>query len=131
MTLKHLHAQTGTEMRPTSEWFFPPANKWLPTYMVCLEQALAVSCSKLVDDDKPFLSAERSTLENHLNLSLEEPDNICCRFLLLSTMEKEAARQPQIAGEFKERIRRLQHEKPLVEPAQSLANAATSRIFPS
>jgi hypothetical protein len=80
--------------------------------MVCLEQALAVSCSKLVDDDKPFLSAERSIFENHLNLSLEEPNNICCRFLLLSTMEKEASLQPKIAGEFKDRIERLQHEKP-------------------
>lgn len=129
VTIKHLHAQVGTEVQPTSEWLFPPSNKWLPTYLVGLEQALAVSCTKLVPDDKPFLSAERSIIENHLNLSVEEPNNLCCRFLLLSTLEKEASRKPGIAGEFKERIERLQREKPLAEPAESLANAAIGRIF--
>jgi len=79
--------------------------------------------------DRNFLSAERSIIENHLNLSLEEPQNVCCRFLLLSTLESEAKRQPAIADEYRERIELLQREKPLVEPAQALANARLTRIF--
>jgi tetratricopeptide (TPR) repeat protein len=128
-TIKQLQSETAVGILPETEWFFPPTDKWLPTYVVALEQALAVSCATLVEAGRPFLSSERSIIDNHLNLSLEEPNNIACRFLLLSSLETEKAREPSIAGEFKERIERLQREKPLVNPAQSLADAAVTRIF--
>jgi tetratricopeptide (TPR) repeat protein len=120
-------AQVGSEN--TAGGLFPPAASQLPHYVAVLDQALAVSCSALAPDVRPFLTAERNILDSLLNLCLREMDNPVMRFLLLSTVQREAIARPDVAGEYRERLERLQREHPLSEPAQGLAQKVLAQIF--
>jgi tetratricopeptide (TPR) repeat protein len=127
--LRELAACAGLARGPVSEWLFPPEAAHLPLYLLALEQALAVSCAALAPDTRPFLFAERSILDNMIHLAVEEPYNVACRFLLLTTLDKEARARPDVAAEFRSRVERLQREHPLPEPAQGIATAAIHRIY--
>jgi hypothetical protein len=101
----------------------------LPTYVDCLEQSLAIFCALQASDAPPVPSAEQSLIDRLLDLCLRETDNVTMRLLLLSTMEREARIQPDIAGKYRERLERLQREYPLRPPALGLAEAALTRIY--
>ncbi|HWH70069.1 MAG TPA: hypothetical protein VNT26_11840, partial [Candidatus Sulfotelmatobacter sp.] len=78
---------------------------------------------------KHFLHAERCIIDHLLEIALEENFNVSARLLLLSTLEKEARRRPDIGQEYRQRIEQLQREYPLAQPAQGLAQAALARVY--
>jgi hypothetical protein len=114
---------------PASELLFPPTVAMLPGYVAGLEQALAVFCSALAPDTRPFLHAERSIFDHLVDLCLRELDNVTMRLLLIATVQREAQARPDIALECRPRIDKLQREHPLREPAQGLAQAALQRLY--
>lgn len=128
-TIRELESVAEVSVMPTSEGLLPPTIAMLPQYVSGLEQALAVSCSALAPDTRPFLYAERSILDFLLDLCLREPDNVIMRLLLLSTVERESRARPDIAKEYRERLERLQHEHSLPQPSQGLADTAIVRIY--
>ena len=120
-TLSELQAAAQVSIQPAVDSLFPPTVAMLPYYVAALEQALAVFCSALAPDTRPFLYAERSIIDSLLDLCLRETDNVTMRMLLLSTVEREARARPDIAQEYRERLERLQREHPLRQAAQGLA----------
>jgi len=128
-TLRELQAMAQVTLQSSTESLFAPTIARLPAYIACLEQALAIFCSAHAPDTKPFLYAERSIIDGLLDLCLRETDNVTMRLLLLSTVEREARARPDIAGEYRERLERLQREYPPRAPAQGLAEAVLTRIY--
>lgn len=97
----------------------------LPQYLLGLDQALAVLCTEVGGE----LVSERAILDNLLDLCLREPGHASSRFLLLSTMAQEAKRRPQVAAEYRAKVRKLQQEHPLGEPARAAAERMESGIW--
>lgn len=128
-TLRELQAVAQVTLQSSTESLFAPTVTRLPAYVACLEQALAIFCSAHAPDTKPFLYAERSIIDGLLDLCLRETDNVTMRMLLLSTVERESRARPDVAGEYRERLERLQREYPLRTPAQGLTDAALTRIY--
>lgn len=119
-TIGHLTAALNLpRARPDGD-LAPPAAAQLPTYLIALEQSLAIACAPLVGD-KPFLSQERALFDNLLQLAVAAPANKAARLLLLAACEREARRRPDIVSEYRERLERLQREYPLQGPVQAIA----------
>ncbi len=99
----------------------PPASS---TYLLRLEQLLAVRTAAM-NPAQPTLSGEREILDGHLQLCLDEPESVPIRLLFAQTLRGMKKVRPDILPEFRARVDLLQKEKPLSEPAQSIA----ARIF--
>ncbi|WP_158754172.1 hypothetical protein [Dyella sp. S184] len=126
--LKQLASVPGvvsTEIPPGLE---SPDVAWLAHFTVAMEQSLAVSCSLLDDVPENFLYAERSIFNNLLHLSLQMPANARMRLLLLSAIDRESTRKPDVAAEYGERLARLQREFPLGGAVGDVIAVASKRI---
>lgn len=115
-----------TQVTVPAELVAPPFER-LAQYLVATEQALAVSVANMEENN--ILYAERSIFDNLLLLALDTPRCARTRCLLLNAVEKEARRRPDIAREFRDKLRRLQHEHPLrADPASSVVAAAMATL---
>jgi len=107
------HAST----QPTSlgSGYLPPAPPHLALYMLRLEQLLAVRCARTPS----ALHGIREIVEGALDLALDFQKSALLRALLADVFARVRNIRPDVAAEFADRMRLLQEEHPLDEPAQS------------
>ena len=83
--------------------------------MLRLEQLLAVRCARTPS----ALHGIREIVEGALDLALDFQKSALLRALLADVFARVRNIRPDVAAEFAERMRLLQEEHPLDEPAQS------------
>jgi hypothetical protein len=76
-----------------------------------------------------FFSGEREIIDGNLQLCLAWPQNVGARLLLIQTASTMKKVRPDILAEFKDKLNLLQKEKPLPEPANSLAQRMLNEVF--
>jgi len=92
----------------------------LPTYLLRLEQLLATRCSSMPGVPPEFLNGEREIIDGNIQLCLSNPGSANIRILLAQTVLAMKRIRPDVVSEFADRIRMLQKEHPLTQPAQEL-----------
>jgi tetratricopeptide (TPR) repeat protein len=106
------HAGTPAHLQSA---YMPPAPPQLAHYMLRLEQLLAVRCAR----SPSALHGIREIIEGAMHLCLDLPKSVTMRALLADIVARVRNIRPDVADEFSERVRLLQEEHPLEEPAQS------------
>ena len=109
-----------------------PASAYRPQpssiYLLRLEQLLAVRTAGM-NPEKPTLNGERDILDGHLQLCLDHPESVSIRLMFAHTLRGMKKARPDILPEIRERADRLQTEKPLPEPAQSVVARILAEAF--
>lgn len=100
-----------------------PDGAAFPYYLLRLEQLLAVRCNGANPEQPGQLNGEREILDGNLRQCLDFPHSVNARLLLAQTMRAMKKLRPDVAGEFEEKIARLQREQPLAGPAQAAVQA--------
>ncbi len=118
--LKFLVKEAGVTLEPAPEFYKVPTDADLASYLVRLEQLLAVRCSSMEGTAPNFLSGGRDILDGDLQLCLNQPKNATVRILLLQTCLSMKSSHPGIVSEYIDKLERLQAEHPLSEPTNSL-----------
>jgi tetratricopeptide (TPR) repeat protein len=123
--------QAAVRLRPAptsslSQWATP---EHAAQYAMCLETALLMSLANSPDAEKPTIWGDRGLIDGLLHVAVSMPANVRARLLLLSSIEKEARRRPEVVREYLESLSALARQHPLVSglPAE-LASAALERI---
>ncbi len=83
------------------------------SYLLRLEQLLAVRCATMDGVTPQFLNGEHEILQGQLDLCLAEPANVPARLLLLSTYGAMGKIKPEVAQEFAPKLDRLKQEFPI------------------
>ncbi|WP_241061003.1 tetratricopeptide repeat protein [Achromobacter xylosoxidans] len=100
-----------------------PDGAAFPYYLLRLEQLLAVRCNGANPEQPGHLNGEREIIDGNLRQCLDFPRSVNARLLLAQTVRAMKKVRPDVAGEFEERIARLQREQPLAAPAQAAVQA--------
>lgn len=124
-----LAEQTDATSCPPPSNYQVPAGAHFSHYLLRLEQLLAVRCAGMDGVNNSFLNNEREIIDGNLWLCLENPQNPSLRILLAQTLRGIKKVRPNILPEFKDKIARLQKEKPLAEPAQSVVQRVINEVF--
>lgn len=104
---------------PSSIYQLPAAHH-LNSYLLRLEQLLAVRCSSMGEVQPHFLSGEREIIDGNILLCVACPDNVVVRILLAQTLLAMKDVRPDIVKEFADNVALLQKEHPLKEPAYAI-----------
>ncbi|HUQ29415.1 MAG TPA: tetratricopeptide repeat protein [Usitatibacter sp.] len=107
---EHAHAKAQA---PAA--YLPPAPPHLASYLLRLEQLLAIRCAT----SPTALHGVREIMEGCLHLCLDFPKSVIARALLADVVARMRNIRPDVVGQFQERLRLLEEEHPLPEPAQS------------
>jgi len=99
----------------------PPA-EGLSTYLLRLEQLLAVRLATLDEVSGSFLNGPREIIDGDIQFCLSHPANIITRILLAQTIKSMRWSRPEVVSEFAEKLALLQKQKPLAEPAQRIVD---------
>ena len=91
-----------------------PDHAVLGSYLLRLEQLMAVRCATMDGVPATFLNGEREILEAQLNLCLLEPGNVPVRLLLVETMGAMQRVKPESVAAFRPNFDRLVVEQPLL-----------------
>jgi tetratricopeptide (TPR) repeat protein len=100
----------------------PPA-ELLPGYFAAIEQALAVNLAARAPGGGDFLHQERAIFDHLLDVALHAGDSLRPRMLLVTALENESRRRPDIAREYLEKLALLQQRHPLNVGADVVAKA--------
>ncbi len=90
-----------------------PEGKAFRSYLLRLEQLLAVRCATMEGIPAQFLTNERGILEGEFALCAAAPESVPARLLLLETLGAMERVRPEIAAEFRERFMELARERPI------------------
>ena len=90
-----------------------PTDGAFPSYLLRLEQLLAVRCASMEGVPAHFLSGEREILNGQLELCLHLPQSLPARLLLVETLAAMRKVRPEIAAAFEPRFIQLIQEHPL------------------
>ena len=91
------------------------------SYLLRLEQLLAVRCAGMDGVPPAFLNGEREILAGEVALCRAEPENAAARLLLVETLAGIRGIRPEIAAEFMGSLQELEREKPLPVVAAAFA----------
>jgi tetratricopeptide (TPR) repeat protein len=97
-----------------------PATQHLAYYLLRLEQLLAVRCSCMDGVPAGFLSGERAIIEGNIQQCEQTPYSVSVRLLLAQTLLVMKHVRPDIMPEFREQVKLLQDEHPLIDVAQNV-----------
>jgi tetratricopeptide (TPR) repeat protein len=119
------------ELRPdiTPASYHVPTGIQFPFYLLHLEQLLAARCGTMEGVPKDFLSGEREIVNGNIQLCLGDPKNLPTRLILLQTFAALVKVRPELIPEFREKLTLLQKDKPLPEPANSIAQRMLNEIL--
>ncbi len=95
------------------------------TYLLRLEQLLAVRVAGVDGTGPNFLKGERAIIAGNLELCVAYPDNVVTRILLAQTVIAMKKVSPDVVAEFKDKLELLQRERPVPE----VANSVVQRMF--
>lgn len=120
--LVQLFGNTPAAVEPSR--YTLPANSGLGTYLLRLEQLLAVRCAGSEDEAMNSLSGLREIVRGELDLALSTPHSLPARLILHETLLRLRDIKPHIAAEFRHPAELLQQRYPLPD---SQANAILER----
>ncbi|MBV8384950.1 MAG: hypothetical protein JOZ63_20355 [Planctomycetaceae bacterium] len=106
-----------------------PAGVNFPTYLLRLEQLLAVRCAGMEGVQPTFLSGEREIIDGNLQLCVAYPESVGIRVLLAQTLLAMQKVRPDVVVEFKEKIMLLQQRCPLKEPSHGVIQRMLSEAL--
>lgn len=127
--LSLLREHADVQAIPSSPEYQLPAAPWFGSYLLRLEQILAVRCSSMDGVPSGFLSGEREILDGNLQLCLEYPQNVGIRILFVQTLSAMKRARPTVLGEYREKVARLQKENPLSEPAHNVVQRMLNEVL--
>lgn len=107
------HAGLGEHTAPG---YLPPAPPHMLSYLLRLEQLLALRCARSPN----ALHGVREILDGNLHLSLDFPQNVGIRALLADVVARMRNIRPDVVAQYRESLLMLQQENTLPEPAQSI-----------
>ena len=96
--------------------YLPPAPPHLLSYLLRLEQLLALRCARSPN----ALHGVREILDGNLHLALDFPQSIGIRALLADVVARMRNIRPDVVAQYRDALVMLQDENPLPEPAQSI-----------
>jgi hypothetical protein len=117
----------GVERERIPAWCDAPVGVDLAPYLLRLEQLLTVQVSGLAREK--LLSGEREILSGQLILCLNSPQSVALRLLLLETALAMKKVRPDVVREFVDRIRMLQWDHLLDEPAQTVTKELVGELI--
>ena len=120
-------AQIETQRLPVP--YEVPAGVNFPTYLLRLEQLLAVRCAGMEGVQPTFLSGEREIIDGNLQLCVAYPESVGIRVLLAQTLLAMQKVRPDVVVEFKEKIMLLQQRCPLKEPSHGVIQRMLSEAL--
>lgn len=120
-----LREHAGVEPRTPPPLYALPARGTFNSYLVRLEQLLAVRCFSMDGADPMALSGTREMIAGNLQLCLDNPLNAVTRLLLAQTVGWLRNTHPNAVREFADRVLLLQRQHPL--PPQ--AHGAVQRLL--
>jgi tetratricopeptide (TPR) repeat protein len=106
-----------------------PTGKNFPTYLLRLEQLLAVRCAGMEGISASFLNGEREIIDGNLHLCVACPDNVVTRLLFAMTLFAMKRVHPNLIEEFKGKIILLQQKKPLHGPANGILQKMFNEVL--
>jgi tetratricopeptide (TPR) repeat protein len=109
--------QAGIRITPVVSTYQVPVESSFPSYLLRLEQLLAVRCSAMDHVPAGFLSGEREMIDGNIQLCIACPRNVITRLVLAKTLLGMKNVRPDIPLEFADKIAALQRELPLPQPA--------------
>lgn len=118
-----LRGQAGVGPRTPPPLYALPAEGTFASYLVRLEQLLAIRCFTLEGADPRALSGTREMIAGNLQLCLENPRNAAARLLLVQTVRGLRRAHAGAVGEFADRVMLLQREHPLPPEAHAPVQA--------
>lgn len=124
-----LREQTEVQTVSPPPQYQNPVAPWFASYLLRLEQLLAVRCSSMDGVPSGFLSGEREIVDGNLQLCLEYPQNVGVRILFVQTLLAMKRARPAVVAEYRDKVARLQREKPLTEPAHSVVQRLINEVF--
>jgi tetratricopeptide (TPR) repeat protein len=127
LALVREHAEV--QIAPPPPQYQLPVGAWFGSYLLRLEQLLAVRCSSMDGVSSSFLSGEREIVDGNLQLCLEHPQNVGVRILFVQTLLAMKRARPAVLLEYGDKVARLQREKPLPEPAQGVLQRMLNDVF--
>ncbi len=98
-----------------------PHDAEFSSYLLRLEQLLAVRCAGMDGVPPAFLSGEREILAGEVALCRAEPESAAVRLLLVETLAGMRGIRPEIAAEFLGSLQELETDKPLPVVAAAFA----------
>jgi hypothetical protein len=113
-----LEQHAGATPQSTPD-YLPPAPPHLGTYLLRLEQLLAMRCAT----SPAALHGVREIIEGCLHLCLDFPKSVMLRALLADVAARMRNIRPDVLAQFRERIRLLQQEHPLEGSAHETLEA--------
>ncbi|MBX9790130.1 MAG: hypothetical protein K2Y37_14530 [Pirellulales bacterium] len=121
--LDDLQHRAGVQSIDAAPWYRVPTDSNFSDYQLRLEQLLAATACQLDGARPDFLNGEREMLQGTLELCLREAANATPRFVLMGLVQRLQAINPQVVGEFREKVERLQREYPLAPSIQAVLDA--------
>lgn len=97
-----------------------PTEANFATYLLRLEQLLAVRFAAMDGVQRSFLNGEREIIDGNVQLCAACPDNVVTRILLASTLLAMKRIRADLVEEFRDKITLLQEKRPLLEPARNV-----------
>ncbi len=91
----------------------PKQNADFVSYLLRLEQVLAVRCAGMEGVSPNFLNGAEAILEGALTLCIAEPKNLPARLLLAGAVQGLEKLKPEAVAAFAERIQELNDQQPL------------------
>jgi hypothetical protein len=120
--LEMLFKHTQIKMNAPPALYQVPGPTQFQSFLLRLEQLLAVRCGSMAKPNAKFLNGERNIMDANIQLCVACPDNVTTRLLLAKTVDSMKKARPDVVPEFSKTIQLLQKEKALPEPAQAVVN---------
>jgi tetratricopeptide (TPR) repeat protein len=124
-----LARHAGVILTSMPEHYSVPPIGEIPDYLLRLEQLLAVRCGGIDGVQMGFLSGEHEIIDGNIHLCLCNPQNPSARILLLQTITAMKRVRPEIVGEYREKLERLERDHPLDEPARAICERISREVF--
>ncbi len=101
----------------------PPPAEMLASYLVSMEQALAVGLAAKAPGGGAFLHQERAIFDHLLDVALHAGEALRPRLVLINALENQSRRRPDIAREYVEKLALLQQRNPLTAHGDLVSKA--------
>lgn len=127
--LEALSQEASLKISATPQGYIFPSGPTFPSYLIRLEQLLAVRCGTSEENGAPSLNGERDIIGGTLALCLDVPKSVNARLLLAQTLLSMKIVRPNIPKEFADRIALLQKEHALPPAAHNVTQAMFEEAF--
>ncbi len=127
--LVELLREAGLAATEAPSWYRRPGGAPGSSYLLRLEQQLAVICEGFEAIHGGRLTGEHEIVEGAIDLCLQEPDSATARMLLAQTLRQMKKVRPGIVAQYQARAELLQREHPIPGEAGGCVAKAIAEAF--